>query len=1005
MYRYHRIRSSIRASICFLHYTSGPWMNMSESSHSQLATNTSSAKNHSVNGHGASEWTLKRTRDTFINFFKDNHNHTFWPSSRTIPHEDPTLLFANSGMTQFKPIFLGTVDPNSDMYKLKRAANSQKCIRAGGKHNDLDDVGKDTYHHTFFEMLGNWSFGDYFKKEAIAMAWELLTSVYKLPKDRLYVTYFRGDEKTNLPADEEAKNMWIDIGVDPSRVLPFGAKENFWEMGEQGPCGPCSEIHFDRVGGRDASHLVNLDDPLVIEIWNLVFMQFNREPDRSLRSLPNKHIDTGMGLERLVSVLQEKSSNYDTDVFAGIFGKIRELTGARPYSGKVGADDVDGIDTAYRVVADHIRTLTFAISDGGVPSNEGRGYVLRRILRRGARYARKKFGVSIGSFFSSLVDTVVDEMGDAFPEVTKRVDDLKEILNEEELAFAKTLDRGEVLFERYVAKAKQEGSEALKAADVWRLYDTFGFPLDLTQIMVDEIGFSFSKVDVEKEQTIAKERSRAGRHKDQGSVVALDVHALSELATKLHIPQTDDSYKYSSGDIKATIQSIYCDKAFVKSVSVDKTSQQFGIILDKTNFYGEAGGQQYDTGSIMIDDNAEFAVEDCQIFGGYVLHIGYLKYGNLSVGDEIVASYDEIRRWPLRNNHTSTHILNLALKEVLGEVVDQKGSLVAPEKLRFDYSSKNLPTIEQLVKIEHICNELIQKNVPVYTKEIPLSIGRAINGVRAVFGEVYPDPVRVVSIGFNVDDLVNDVSNPEWAKASVEFCGGTHVRQTGDIKRFVVVESSSIAKGIRRIVAVTGEDALRVQESADTYQKRIHDIEKLPMTQQDAVLKILSVELSDGSTPIPKVRLEALKEQVEGLRKRVFEADKAVKAVQHKEAVEYVKTRFSASEVEHDVHLFDYGGNTKAVIMARDEAKKLDKTVLFATIDPERKTINFCTSASKALVSKGFSAADLAKTFAEIVGGKSGGKHDGAQGAGDTVENAVVEKGLAAARDLISKFL
>ncbi|KAJ2448657.1 Alanine--tRNA ligase, partial [Coemansia sp. RSA 2336] len=328
-------------------------------------------------------WTANKVRETFIEFFQAN-GHTFVPSSSTIPHDDPTLLFANAGMNQYKPIFQGTVDPASDFAKLTRACNSQKCIRAGGKHNDLDDVGKDVYHHTFFEMLGNWSFGDYFKQEAIAFSWQLLTQVFGLDPDRLYVTYFEGNAQDGLPVDTDAKQYWLDIGIPEQRILPFGSKENFWEMGDIGPCGPCSEIHYDRIGGRDAAALVNMDDPDVLEIWNLVFMEFNREADGSLRPLPHQHIDTGLGLERLVSVLQDKRSNYDTDVFLPLFARIQELTGARPYTGHVGAEDTDGIDMAYRVIADHIRTLTFAIADGGVPSNEGRGYVLRRILRRGA---------------------------------------------------------------------------------------------------------------------------------------------------------------------------------------------------------------------------------------------------------------------------------------------------------------------------------------------------------------------------------------------------------------------------------------------------------------------------------------------------------------------------------------------------------------------------------------------------------------------------------------------
>ena len=420
-------------------------------------------------------------RQMFVDFFADIE-HTYVHSSSVIPLDDPTLLFANAGMNQFKPIFQGTVDPKSDMGRLIRAANSQKCIRAGGKHNDLDDVGKDLYHHTFFEMLGNWSFGDYFKKEVIPWAWKLLTEVYKMPKDRLYITYFGGDESKGLPPDDDAKNIWLSLGIAPERVLPFDMKDNFWMMGDVGPCGPCSEIHFDRIGGRDAAYLVNMDDPDVLEIWNLVFMEFNMEPDGTLKKLPKQNIDCGMGLERLTSVIQGKRSNYDTDLFQPLFTAIQKATGCRPYTGKIGKEDVDGVDMAYRVLADHARTLTIALSDGGRPDNTGRGYVLRRILRRAVRYGTEKLGAKPGTF-ATLVDAVIEILGDFFPEIRKDPETVKEIMNEEEEQFLKTLSRGQRLLERTINKMPQ-GSTTLPGDIAWRLYDTYGFPVDLTQLML-----------------------------------------------------------------------------------------------------------------------------------------------------------------------------------------------------------------------------------------------------------------------------------------------------------------------------------------------------------------------------------------------------------------------------------------------------------------------------------------------------------------------------------------
>ncbi|CAI8011142.1 Alanine--tRNA ligase, cytoplasmic [Geodia barretti] len=466
-------------------------------------------------------------RQMFIDFFVEKKQHVHWPSSSTIPHDDPTLLFANAGMNQFKPIFQGTVDPASDMGKLTRAVNSQKCIRAGGKHNDLDDVGKDTYHHTFFEMLGNWSFGDFFKKEAIHWAWELLVDVYKLPKERMYVTYFGGCAEFNLPSDEETKQIWLDLGIASNRVLPFGMKDNFWEMGEFGPCGPCTEIHFDRIGDREVPELVNMDDPDLLEIWNLVFTQFNKETSGELKVLPKQHVDTGMGLERIASVIQDKMSNYDTDLFSPFFDTIHQVTGTRVYTGRVGAEDADGIDMAYRVVADHIRTLTVAISDGGKPDATGRGYVLRRILRRGIRYCTEVLNGKPG-MFASLVPVVVESLGEAFPEITKDPQSVMDVIDEEERQFLKTLSRGKRLFERTVARL--DGS-VIPGDVAWRLYDTYGFPVDLTSLMAEERrltvdceGYEAAKI---RAQVIA--RSAAGGVDES---INLDVVALEELKKK-----------------------------------------------------------------------------------------------------------------------------------------------------------------------------------------------------------------------------------------------------------------------------------------------------------------------------------------------------------------------------------------------------------------------------------------------------------------------------------------
>ncbi|OAL56045.1 hypothetical protein IQ07DRAFT_498832 [Pyrenochaeta sp. DS3sAY3a] len=951
------------------------------------------------------EWGAVRVRQTFIDYFKER-GHDFVPSSSVVPLSDPTLLFTNAGMNQYKTIFLGTVDPSSDFANLKRAANSQKCIRAGGKHNDLDDVGKDSYHHTFFEMLGNWSFGDYFKAEAVGFTWELLTKVYGIDPQRLYVTYFEGAD--GLEPDLEAKELWKSVGVPEDHILPGDMKDNFWEMGDQGPCGPCSEVHYDLrepENGvyRNAASLVNQDDPEVIEIWNNVFMQYNREPDRSLRPLPNKHIDTGMGFERLVSVLQKTKSNYDTDVFTPLFKRIQEVTGAREYRGKFGKDDPDGIDTAYRVIADHTRMMSFAIADGGVPNNVGRGYVVRRVLRRGARYARKYFEVEIGDFFSKIIPTLVEQMGDMFPEIRKKQQDIIEILDEEEKAFAKSLDRGEVIFEKYAQKAKGKGSNDLPGDDVWRLYDTYGFPVDLTKIMAEERGLNINDKEVEEAQERAREASK-GDKKTAGVVVKFDVHDLGALETMNDVPKTDDSAKYGRENITSTIKAIYHNKNFLQSTKEVPEGEQFGVLLDRTNFYAEQGGQEYDTGRLLVDGEAEISIENVQVYAGYVLHTGYIKYGELSVGSEVIAEFDELRRHPIRNNHTGTHVLNYALREVLGNEVDQKGSLVAPEKLRFDFSHKAGLSDAELEKVETISSKYIKDDSKVYAKEVPLATAKEIRGVRAVFGETYPDPVRVVSVGVPVEDLLADVQNEKWANVSIEFCGGTHVLKTGEIKELVILEESGIAKGIRRIVAVTGQDAYDVQRIAADFEAQLAAVHRLPFSPaKEAAAKKLQVELNSLSiSALTKTKLRDLNAKIQ---KSILDEQKAAAKADNKRVLDAVTGFFEKdADARFAVLRLEWSaGVNKAIseaIKSVSGAKSAlrDRSVyLFSASPEEGKVVHGCYVAEP-FKAAGADGPKWAAAVTPIIGGKAGGKPGAPTAIGQGTNADKVDEGVEEAR-------
>ncbi|MBX3366060.1 MAG: alanine--tRNA ligase [Phycisphaeraceae bacterium] len=943
-------------------------------------------------------------RSTFIEFFKSkgglsgtpDAGHRFVPSSPCVPVDDPTLLFTNAGMNQFKPIFLGNVPAGHPLAGLKRAVNSQKCIRAGGKHNDLDDVGKDTYHHTFFEMLGNWSFGDYFKQEAVEWSWELLTKVYKLPKEALYATYFEGNEKLGLPPDDETKNLWLKV-LPPDHVLPGNMKDNFWEMGETGPCGPCTEIHVDRLTAmglekRNAAHLVNSSDPDVIEIWNNVFIQFDRQADGSLRPLPAKHVDTGMGLERLVSVLQNKRSNYDTDVFHPIFEAIQLATNARPYRGKLGAQDADLVDTAYRVIADHIRTLTFAITDGATPSNEGRGYVLRRILRRAVRFGRQKLNAKPG-FFANLVPIVVQHFGDAFPELRKDPQRVQNIILEEEESFGRTLDRGIKLFDE---AASRTADQQVSASDAFQLYDTYGFPIDLTLQMAEERGLKVDIAGYEKLMAEQKERSRAGSKETAATGLSLDGDAVARLG-KMNIVPTDDSDKFHGRDVRARVLAIWNGHNFDQHVSAGVTlNKRVGIIVDRTPFYAEMGGQVADHGRIVVSresresardnhDGGEFRVEDARSFGGYVLHVGMILKGEIRVGDDVILHLDHNRRKAVASNHTATHLLNFGLRAALGEHVDQKGSQVEPDRFRFDFSNNGPVEPAHIAAVEETVRRQIAQNLTVYADIAPLFVSKQINGLRAVFGETYPDPVRVVSIGQPVTDLLESPANPAWRELSVEFCGGTHVGSTSEIGAFALVSETGVAKGIRRIEALTGVPAEAAIKTADDLESRIAGAS----SASDDDLPKLATEIGNeiDQLTIPLTRKHALRARLADLQERVKAAQKRAAGASREKAEQMARqvAEAAASSMDDFIIATIETGSDRAALQAAVnviQQKAGRVAILLLSPDEAEGKVSIVAAVPKPLIDRGLKAGDWVRETAAACGGKGGGKPDTAQGGG-----------------------
>ncbi|KAF0975335.1 hypothetical protein FDP41_005329 [Naegleria fowleri] len=936
---------------------------------------------HYINPATGKEWTSKEIRKKFVEFFEKKYEHTFVPSNSVIPHEDPTLLFTNAGMNQFKAIFLGQVNPESSLAKLKRAVNSQKCIRAGGKHNDLDDVGKDTYHHTFFEMLGNWSFGDYFKKEAIAWAWELLTDVYGLEKDRLYVTYFGGNDKLGLQPDTEAKELWKQF-VPESHILPGSMKDNFWEMGDTGPCGPCSEIHYDRIGGRDAAHLVNMDDPNVIEIWNNVFMEFNRKPDQSLEYLPAKHVDTGMGLERLVSILQNKMSNYDTDVFMPIFDAIQKETGARSYTGKLGKEDVDHIDTAYRVIADHIRTLVIALSDGGYPDSTGRGYVLRRIVRRAVRFG--EFLNAKKGFLSRLAHVVVENMGDFFPELRKNPGKVEQLIQTEEDSFAKTLRVGLKFFEKITEKMKQEGKNVVSGTDAFKLYATYGFPVDLTLIMAQEQNMTVDMMGYNEE--MEKHRLLSEGAKQEANELKLGVVETAKLQNELKVEPTQDELKYVWENITAKIVAIYSkDSGFINKLDSECDEVNVGIVLDRTNFYAEGGGQAADIGSLVLGDSI-LNVADVQKFAGFILHIANVSESklsnNITVGAEVSCQVDFERRKPIAANHTTTHMLNFALRKVFGKDCDQQGSVVKPEELTFDYSYSHpkAPTDEQYKQIETIVNTLISENHPVYSKVHHRDTAYEISGLRAMFGAAYGEQVRVVSIGEDVDEIIKDRTNEKWHTISVEFCGGTHLTQTSQAQEFVIVADKSIAAGKRRIIGLTRDAAKQAKQIAKQFSEKIDELEKLPDETYCARYYELNSEL-DKLTGAPLL-------EKRNLEKRLGEAYLKVRKIQQSQKkddlekanqiIKSLKETIEQKSLKYLVYQLEDGSDQKFVKKVCDAlttipvlliSKADDKNVIVMAYVPDQFT-------------QKLGANTWVQETCKVVNGKGGGKPSFAQGRG-----------------------
>ena len=770
-----------------------------------------------------------KVRQTFLDFFKSK-GHEIVPSAPMVVKGDPTLMFINSGMAPFKDIFLGNA-----AIKYPRVADTQKCLRVSGKHNDLEEVGVDTYHHTMFEMLGNWSFGDYFKKEAISWAWELLTEVYKIDKSRLYVTVFEGSKEENVPFDQEAYETW-KLYVSEDRILMGNKKDNFWEMGETGPCGPCTEIHYDGRNDEerakiDGASLVNNDDPRVIEVWNNVFMEFMRKADKSLEKLPSKHVDTGMGFERLVRVLQGKQSNYDTDVFTPLLNKIETLS-KLTYKPELETNDKEQekINIAMRVIADHIRTISFSIADGQLPSNTGAGYVIRRILRRAIRYGYQSLHIK-EPFMFQIVSTLANQLGDQFPEIRTQKSLIEKVIKEEEISFYKTLEIGLKRIEQVCGDLlASKASQVIDGKIVFELYDTFGFPLDLTSLIARGYNLSIDEQEFNKCLQEQKERSRAATAVDTDDWV------------NINVPKDEKNLTEFLGYDTLTSESKIIRYRKVKA----KNKEQFQIVLDKTPFYAESGGQIGDSG-VLENINDKIYISDAKKENGVIIHFCDKLPDNISVS--FTAKVDVEKRSFTENNHSATHLLHAALRSVLGTHVEQKGSLVNQDYLRFDFSHFSKISDEEISKIEKLVNAKIRENISSRIQQMSIDDAKK-TGAMALFGEKYGETVRVVEFDKNY---------------SIELCGGTHVKATGQIGYFKITSESAVAAGIRRIEAVTASKA----EDFFNHQSEILNEVKLLLKNNKDVVKSLS-NLVDENLHLQKQLQSLLREKSQHIKQTLL---------------------------------------------------------------------------------------------------------------------------------------